>query len=326
MTGFQQVVNAQPAPGREGAWASANPKFSLFAAPGGLVAGDGFGKGGIAVGRFAWADQDGVVNYGGNGRIGFVHEDQLSVIPFEVTGASILAQSSLLVPRGYEMSLASNADVFCRFAAAVTPNQKVYANFLDGTAVGAAAGAPAGSTSTTFSITAGTSSFTGASIAAGILTIPTTSTVTGSVYPGTTLSGTGSITGNMIIRQITSTAAAGALGSFGTYELAYDDGTVVAPETISGTYGLLTLGGTITGAFHLGDTLTATSAAAGTSIWADSTNGVSLTGAGGAGTYVVSPTQAISTGTVTAATNVETSWFVETYAGAGELAVISQRG
>lgn len=324
MSGFQQVVNNMPAPGREGAWATANPKFSLFAAPGGLVAGDGNGLGGIPVGRFAWADADGIVNFGGNGRIGFVHEDQVSVIPFNLAGSNPLQQATLICARGYEMSLASNADVFCRFAAAVTPNQKVYANFLDGTAVGGASGAPAGATSTTFSITAGTSGFTASIANGGILTVSALGS--GNLYPGQVISGTNSLTGNQIERQLMPLLAGEALGGIGRYQLTEDDGTVVASEAFTGAHGLLTLGGTITGAFHIGDPLTGTGVTAGTSIWADSTNGASLTGAGGAGTYVVSPSQAASTGTVTAATNVETAWFVETYANAGELAVISQRG
>lgn len=324
MAGFQTVVNSQPAPGREGSWASANPKFSLFAAPGDLVAGDGSGLGGIPVGRFAWADLDGVVNFGGNGRLGFVHEDQLSVIPFTLTGSNPLQQSTLLVPRGYEMSLASNADVWCRFAAAAVPNQKVYANFLDGTAVAAASGAPAGATSTSFTIAAATFSVTASIANGGIMTV--TVVGSGTLYPGATIAGTGSITGNQIERQITPLLSGEATGGVGRYILTEDDGTVVGSETITGTYGLLTLAATITGAFHIGNTLSGTGVTAGTSIWADSTNGASLTGAGGVGTYVVSPTQTASTGTITAATNVETAWFVETYAAAGELAVISQRG
>jgi len=50
MGGFQTVVNTQPAPGIEGDFCNKNPRFSVDAGPGGLVAGDK----GVVVGRFAW--------------------------------------------------------------------------------------------------------------------------------------------------------------------------------------------------------------------------------------------------------------------------------
>lgn len=314
MTGFQTVINRQPALGIEGDWASSNPRTSLVAFDGALIAGVN-----ILVGRFAWADGDGVVNYGGNGRLGFVQVDQPSLIPFNAAAGGVgIAQATMQVAQGYEMNLMAGGDFLCRFAAGAIVSQKVYANYLDGTAVAAATGAPAGATSTTFSITAGTSAFTASIANGGILTV--TAVGSGTLYPGQVITGTGSISGNQIIRQLS-----GTTGGIGIYELAEDDGTVVASTAFTGAHGLLTLGGTITGVFTIGDTLSGTGVTAGTSIWANSSNGASLTGTGGAGTYVVSPSQAASTGTVTAATNVETSWFVETFAAAGELAIISKR-
>jgi hypothetical protein len=312
MTGFQTVVNRQPALGIEGDWASSNPRSSLVAFDGALVAGVN-----ILVGRFAWADGDGVVNYGGNGRLGFVQVDQPSLIPFNPAGGFAgIGQATLQVVPGNEMNLQASGDFLCRFAAGAVVNQKVYANFADGTAFAAVTGSPAGATSTTFSIAAATSAFT-ASIAAGILNVSAVSS--GSVVPGTVITGSGSISGNQVIRQLSGTTS-----GVGLYELAEDDGTVVGSESMTGSYGLLTLGGTVTGTFSLGDPLTAAGSTAGTTIWANSTNSV-LTGNGGAGTYAVSPSQAISTGTITAATNVETPWFIETFAAAGELAIISKR-
>ncbi|MCV5473623.1 hypothetical protein OFN43_32725, partial [Escherichia coli] len=57
MSGFQSVINQQQAPGVEGDFASANPKASLLAGEGALVA----GANGVVVGRFAWVS-NGVVN------------------------------------------------------------------------------------------------------------------------------------------------------------------------------------------------------------------------------------------------------------------------
>lgn len=312
MTGFQTVVNTQPAPAIEGDWCSANPKFSMVSGDGGLVA----GPAGAIVGRFMWADPNGVVNFGGVGRIGFVQKDQLSVIPFTLTGG--IPQSTMAVPAGYEMNLISSGPVWIRFAAGATPGNKVYANFADGTAVSLATASPSGTTSTSFTIAAESFTVT-ASIAAGVMTVSPTG-ITGTLYPGAIISGSGSISGNSIYQQLS-----GTTGGAGTYQLAYDDGTVVSSETITGTYGLFTPGGTITGTFSLGDTLTG-SVTAGSVITANASNGASLTGTGGAGTYVVNLTQSSSSGTVTAATNVETPWYVDSYAGNAELAMCTREG
>ena len=202
--------------------------------------------------------------------------------------------------------------------------QKVYANFADGTASAAATGAPAGATSTTFSIAPETFAVVG-SLAAGVLDV--TAVTSGVVYPGATIAGAGIPAGEQIDSQLLPLLAGEALGGVGRYQLTEDDGTVVPPATaITCAYGLLTLGGTVTGAYALGDPLTGTGVSPGASIWANSVNGAALTGNGGAGTYVVSPSQTAATGTITAATNQETPWYVDTFAEPGELAIISTRG
>ena len=119
MAGFQTTINVQPAPGIEGDFCSSNPRFSMLAGPGALVA----GPNGVTVGRFAWADADGVVSAGGNGRIGFVHRSNISLIfPTAVTGANAWPgpQSGMLIPPGLEMSMLTSGDVWCRFASGAT--------------------------------------------------------------------------------------------------------------------------------------------------------------------------------------------------------------
>jgi len=323
MAGFQTTILTQLAPGIEGDFASANPIFSTLAAPGGLVS----GPAGVTVGRFAWADPEGVVrNLGGGGpgpgcRLGFVGRDQPALI------TTWLAQATMVLQPGVDMTMFQSADVWCRFAGGAQIGQKVYANFADGSAVAAASGAPTGATSTSFSIQPETNAWTG-SIANGILTI--SGGITGTIYPGTIItSGTNVPTGEMILDQITPLLSGEALGGIGRYETSINDSLVIASETMGGGYGLLTLNATIggTGAFHIGNTLTTSGGlSANTTITADSTNGASLTGAGGAGTYVCTPSQTNSSGTITGATNVETSWYVDTYAAAGELAMISTHG
>ena len=57
MSGFQKQVNLTPAPAVAGDFASTNPRASVPAGPGGLVA----GLTGVIVGQFAWVDPaDGV--------------------------------------------------------------------------------------------------------------------------------------------------------------------------------------------------------------------------------------------------------------------------
>lgn len=303
---FQTVVNANPAPAIEGDWASANPHFSMLAGPGALVA----GPAGVTAGRFAWADADGVVtniggaNAGGEGRIGFVQRDQPSVF-FNF----LSVQATMAVLAGAEMALITSGDVWARFANGATIGQKVYASYADGSASAAAPASPNGATSTSFTIAPTTNGFTGA-IQNNILTV--SGAVTGVVAIGTVISGAGVVAGTQIQEQLSGTA-----GGDGTYLLSIGNQSIAA-EAMTGSYGLLTVGGTVTGTFGVGDTLSGTGVTAGTTITA--------LGTGGAGTYIVSPSQTASTGTITAATNVETNWFVDSFAAAGELAMISTRG
>ena len=68
MSGFQNQINHQQAPGVEGDFASANPKASLLAGEGALVA----GTNGVIVGRFAWVTNGVVSNTGTGVPDGFV--------------------------------------------------------------------------------------------------------------------------------------------------------------------------------------------------------------------------------------------------------------
>jgi hypothetical protein len=83
MVGFQSVVNTQPAPAVEGDFCNTNPRFSVDARPGGLVAGDN----GVVIGRFACLsyeevdanDAPAIVNnFGAGVPDGFVHREQAS--------------------------------------------------------------------------------------------------------------------------------------------------------------------------------------------------------------------------------------------------------
>jgi hypothetical protein len=311
MGGFQTSVNYNPAFGVEGAFASTNPRAVVNAGAGGLIAGDN----GAIVGRFAWTtdefiDFDGapaVVNCFGAGAIaGFVANEQQALI--EV----YLGQSSLLVPQGFPVTLFKEGDFWVKNRGATTavPGQKVYANFADGGATAQATGAPlAGGTSTASTIAAETASFT-ASIANNVMTV--TGAVTGTIYPGSAISGTNVASGTTIIEQLS-----GTIGGDGTYAVSIAEQTVAA-TTITATYGLLTVGGTVAGTFGLGDTVSGSGVTAGTTITALGT------GTGGAGTYIVNLTQTVGSEAINVGVSqFETKWIVQNTAAPGELIKMS---
>lgn len=315
MSGFQTQATYNPAPAVEGDFASTNPRATVLAGPGGLIA----GLLGAIVGRFAWTtdqytDADGapaVVNNFGSGNVaGFIHREQQGLI--EV----YLQEASMLVPAGFPITVFDAGDFWVKNAGSTQalPGQKAYAGFADGKATFAAAGAPAGAVATSWSIAAETASFSG-SIAGNVLTV--TGAVTGTIYPGAVLSGTNVATGTAIGQQLT-----GMPGGDGTYSVTIPEQTVAA-TTITASYGLLTLTTVSSGTFGVGDSLTGATAG----IPAGTVLTQFITGSGGSGsTAAVNLTQTSSSGTegnLTGATNVETKWFARSSALPGELVKIS---
>lgn len=307
--GIQSSVTTQPAPGIAGDFCDANPRYSAIAGPSGLVA----GVSGLVIARFAWTsnaiiDGDGApaaANNNGSGPVsGFVGRAQQGLI------TTYLSSAGMTIPAGFPCTLFSAGDFWVKNdgATQALPGQKTYANFADGKATFAAAGAPAGASGSSSSIAAGTSSVTG-SITNDVLTV--TAVGSGTVYPGTTLSGTGVASGTQVVGQLSGTP-----GGAGTYSVSIPEQTV-ASTTISGTYGILTVGGTVAGAFGVGDTLSGTNVVAGTAITA------LISGTGGAGTYAVNNNTVVSATAITAATNVETSWYARSSGLPGELVKIS---
>lgn len=156
--GFQTIVNREPAPAVEGQFASTNPRGSMLAGVGSLIA----GAAGVNTGKFARARNDnGQVSNADPGvasRIGFVHRDQ----PVLIT--AWLGQVSTLVTSGLEVTLFDSGDFWARFAAGATVGNKVYASYADGSAVSAPTATPPSATvtgnttnaSTTLTLTAGT--------------------------------------------------------------------------------------------------------------------------------------------------------------------------
>lgn len=315
MPEFQTQVTNQPAPAVAGDFASMNPFWSVDAGPGGLIT----GPEGLICGRFAWAtmppDGDGapaVCRNKGTGPVtGFFFRDQQGLITQYLQG------SSMLTPAGFQCTLAAGGDfwVVNDGATQALPGMKAYANFADGKVTFAATGSPtAGGTSSASTIAVQTASFN-ATIFNGVMT--TSGHSGAALKPGAIVSsGAGIASGTQVINQISGTP-----GGAGTYNVSIPEQNVSTPVAAQFTYGLLTIGGTVAGTYGVGDQLsTSGGVAAGTKIWEV------LTGSGGAGTYVVSPSQTVGSGAINvAAVNVETKWYCMSSALPGELCKISSQ-
>ena len=307
---FQKQVNSQPAPAVEGDFCSTNPRYSVNAGPGGIVAGSS-----LIVGRAAWVSPplDGdnfpaVANSFGAGNItGILHREQQALF------TAYLQETSMQVPAGFNVTLMASADLWVKNNGSTNAQvgQKAYANFADGKfSFAATATASAGATSTG-TIAAETGSWTG-SIAGNIMTVA--GAVTGLVVPGGILSGTNVITGTQVLSQISGTANGDGTYYVSTY------GTV-ASTTISETYGLFTAVSGLTGTYAVGDVL-AGSGGGGV------TTGTQITGfgtaTGGLGTYYVQTTQAVTSSSITSVLNVETPWIAMSAGNVGDLIKISR--
>lgn len=130
--GFQKDIRIQPAPAVEGDFASANPRASVLAGEGSLIA----GTGGAIVGRFAWADANGeVTNAGAGAPTGFIHREQQALI------TEWLGETSMLVPEGLAITLHNEGDFWVKTLTAATVGQKVFASNTTGDVKTGAAGA-----------------------------------------------------------------------------------------------------------------------------------------------------------------------------------------
>lgn len=130
--GFQKQVYIEPAAAVAGDFASANPRSTVLAGPGALVA----GAAGVTVGRFAWSDADGKVTNAGSGvPTGFVHREQQGVITIW------LAEATMIIPGGLGVTLHNGGDFWVATKTAATLGQKIFASNTDGTVSTGAAGA-----------------------------------------------------------------------------------------------------------------------------------------------------------------------------------------
>lgn len=310
---FQTSTPANPAPGLEGDFCSANPRGSMLAGAGQLVSGSllsptqyGVTLPGVIVGRFGWARNDnGQVsnqNPGVAARLGFIHRNQTVLIqPY-------LGQASNLVPQGREITMFDSGDYWMRFAAGAAIGQKVFCRFADGTCIAAAAGATpvtATATGAAGGVFVGTGSGTNLTIA---------SVTSGFLSPGDTISGTGVPAGTTIISQ-----TSGTPGGAGVYVTSV--ATTSSGATITAASFNMIVSAATAATLYAGEPISGTNVTAGSTITGQ-TSGTT----GGIGTYTLSVQQTFASTTVTATGSIESKWYVDSTAAAGELAMCSSRG
>jgi hypothetical protein len=311
--GWQTQVAVQPAAFIPGSRVSQNPLFSYDAGPGGLVSGAS-----LFVGRFAWVtpplDPNGgptTANSFGNGAPnGFLMLNQ------QALNTTFLSNAGMQVQPGAQTALQIAGDFAVQNDGTTEAQygQKAFAFVASGKATFATTGTVFGGASATGStIVPATFSVTG-SITGNIMTV--TVVGSGTVTPGASISGTSIPTAPapQVVAQLTGTP-----GGVGTYSLNVGEITA-ASETISGTYGLLTIG-TAIGTFAVGDVLTGTS---GATVTAGTTITANITGSGGsAGTMAVNISQTSGSGTITASLAVETAFYARSTGLPGEPVKIS---
>lgn len=328
MTAFQTQVGTIQAPGVEGDFASANPRATVLAGESALVSGRGVIDGvvvqGCVVGRFGWVsyetiDNDeapGTVNTFGSGiPAGLVYRNMQAWI------TAWLGEATMVYNTGQQMALFNNVDMWVKnrnASAFCQVGMKAFARFSDGAVLFAAAGAtPSGGSGSASSIAAGTFSGVG-SITNNILTITGSVVGTNGIRAGGTLSGTGVATGTKVVSQVLPLLAGEALNGIGRYYVSIPNQAVVAGTAISGTYGILTVGGTVVTGFGAGQTISGTNVVAGTTVRDQ------LTGsAGAAGTYVVDNNTVVGSTAITSADSVETKFIAKSAGAVGELIKIS---
>ena len=305
---FQNRVNLQNPYAVAGDFASANPRASALAGPGGFVA----GPAGVTVGKFAWAlpsalaDTDAtiVTNFGQGGLkpTGFVGRQEASALITQY-----LQEYNNLIPQGFGVTVFSAGDFFATVnGAAATVGAQVYASYADGSIwIGAApSGASAtGSIGATFTAT-------------GSGTNLTTSAVTGLISVGDTISGTGVPAGTTIVSQ-----TSGTPGGAGVYVTSV--ATTAAAATVTSFGSVLNVTAVSSGVLAPGQAISGTGIPAGASIESQVSGAV-----GGVGVYTIStPATAYAASTaVTVAGGILTSFVAQSVAAVGELVKIHNWG
>lgn len=121
---FQKTLNRELPRAVAGDFASTNPRNSMLAGEGALVAGEP-----ITVGQFAFADLTTGKVYAAKDtgyRVGFVHRNNQAIVPLG-------SAASMVIPTGREVALFTSGDFYVEAPATVAVGGTVYALDADGT-------------------------------------------------------------------------------------------------------------------------------------------------------------------------------------------------
>lgn len=309
MSTFPSTVNQNQAPAVVGDFASQNPRASLLAGQGALVA----PASGLIVGNFAFVTHASVGTsvsqaWASGNEVGFLAREEQALI------SAYLAGDSLVVPQGFMVTLYTEGDFYAKFPGGATAGQTVYADETDGAPISAAS-APAASSNTGI---VGTTADVQGSVTAGVFTMATAVPTSGKILAGDTLAIPG--TGNVVIASQLTGTAGGAVGA--TYKLAApNDGVTIASFTTAQVIksGFVNISAQGSGTLVPGVNLKSSLLQPNTILGAQSTGS-----AGGPGIYAITPAQAnIASGTITTVAGIATNYKVASFANPGELAKIS---
>jgi hypothetical protein len=302
MSTFPTKVNLRQAPAVAGDFASQNPRASVLAGQGALVA----PASGLIVGNFAFvaksANGDAVSqSYASGDEIGFLGREQQALITLYLAG------DTLMVPQGFMVTLYSEGDFYAYFGDGATPGSTVYADESTGAPTTAASTSVTGEIGFTgtasLATVSGQAQMTLATITSGVVSI------------GDIVEGTG--TASNVVQSLFS-GTANTVGA--VYNLS-GAVTTEAAESITTESTVLNVTAVASGSLSVGDPVTGSGITAGTTV------GSFGTGTGGIGTYGLiipggTPVHTASE-TITGSTNVATNWKVASFANPGELAKIS---
>jgi hypothetical protein len=314
---FQAQVYPVQAPGVEGDFADHNTRTSVMAGPGGLVS----HSEGIIVARFGWLEYSQIdpnsapaivrTKSTGGAPAGFVHREQQGL------NTNFLGGSSMYVPGGFPITLHNEGAfwVLNRGSTYAQIGQKAFARLSDGAVLFGAAGSNPGAAAVTGSVAAATALAATGSISGNVLTL--TAVSAGLAVPGATITGTGVAAGTKIVTQLTGATP----GGVGTYAVSIGE-QAVASTAIAGTYGVMTVTATGSGAIEPGDVLTGSGVVAGTTVTAMGPL-YGLTGTGGNGTYAVDNATVVASTALTGTDAYETKWFATSAGAAGTIIKMS---
>ncbi len=276
--GFQRTVNRGMPIAVAGDFASANPRASVYAQEGALIA----GLEGVTVGKFAWVDDDNRVvhSFGTAPRApdGFVHREMQALIQ------SLTAEATMTITDGLPVTLFNKGDFYAMVEGATpaTKGASVYANYLTGgitigsAATGASATGSIGSTNTAALGSTNTAALGATFTATGTGTSFVVTAVTGLISIGEEIAGTGVTAGTTIDAQVSGTP--GGAGTYTTSAATTSSGDTITSFgnvlVISSTTGYVSIGDTVNGSGGLPVGATLTALVTGTP--------------GGAGTYTLS--------------------------------------